>query len=40
MIDKKLLKRILAYIIDSTVVLLLTMLITNTQYLNPTYDTA
>ena len=40
MIDKELFKRILAYIIDSTVVLLLTTLITNTKYLNPTYDTA
>lgn len=40
MIDKKLSKRILAYIIDSTIVLLLTVLITNIKYLNPTYDNA
>ena len=40
MTDKKLSKRIFAYIIDSTIVLLLTTLITNIKYLNPTYDTA
>ena len=40
MFDKILNKRILAYIIDSTIVLLLTLLITNIKYLNPTYDNA
>ena len=40
MLDKKLTKRILAYVIDSTIVLLLTLLITNIKYLNPTYDDA
>ena len=40
MFDKILNKRILAYIIDSTIVLLLTILITNIKYLNPTYDNA
>ena len=40
MTDKKLSKRIFAYIIDSTIVLLLTTLIINIKYLNPTYDTA
>lgn len=40
MFDKNLTKRILAYIIDSTIILLLTLLITNTKYLNPTYDEA
>lgn len=40
MLDKKLTKRILAYVIDSTIVLLFTLLITNIKYLNPTYDDA
>lgn len=40
MTDKKLSKRIFAYIIDSTIVLLLTTLIINIKYLNPTYDIA
>ena len=40
MFDKNLNKRILAYVIDSTIVLLLTLLITNIKYLNPTFDDA
>ena len=38
--DKNLMKRVIAYFIDYTVVMLLVMLITSTKYLNPTYDTA
>lgn len=37
---KNLMKRVMAYIIDYTVVMLLVMLITNTKYLNPNYDDA
>ena len=38
--NKNLMKRIMAFIIDYSVVMLLVMLITNTKYLNPTYDEA
>ena len=38
--NKNLMKRIMAFIIDYSVVMLLVILVTNTKYLNPTYDEA